>query len=180
MKTTHILSLSLLPVSLLLVSCGQDTPTSLSPSDVPSLARMAGAGGPTNIDAFDMNDRFSGSGAKGNGFVKVTDGQLNLTIHARNLEAHHPYEVHVIVGPEGNPDLVDDLSDLIGVHIFPVTSDKNGKFKFKEVGFALDLAPGSYRLDYLVLHDLAAHDHDQDTFPTFLVLACEPASFVTI
>ena len=178
MKTRHILSLSLLPISLLLVSC-QDTPTTISTS-APSFARTSAAGGPTNIDAFDMNDRFSGSGAKGNGFVKVTDGQLNLTIHARDLEADHPYEVHVIVGPEGNPDL--DLPNLIGVHIFPgVTSDKNGKFKFKIVGFDLGLDPGQYRLDYLVLHDLDAHAHEgKDEFPDFLVLACAPASFVTI
>ncbi len=176
----HIRSWSLLPISLLLVSCGQDTPTTISVSDDPSLMRTSAAGGPTNIDAFDMNDRFSDSGAKGSGTVRVTDGLMNLTIHARDLEANHPYEVHVIVGPEGNPDLVEDLADLIGVHIFPVSSDKNGKFEFKEVGFDLGLDPGQYRLDYLVLHDLAAHDHDQDTFPTFLVLACAPASFVTI
>ncbi len=180
MKTTHILSLSLLPLSLLLVSCGQDTPTAISASDDPSSMRMAGAGGPTNIDAYDMNDRFSDSGAKGSGTAMVTDGQINLTIHGRDLIANHPYEVHLIVGPEGNPDLVEDLADLIGVHIFPVSSDKNGKFEFKEVGFDLGLDPGQYRLDYLVLHDLGAHDHDQDTFPTFLVLACAPASFVTI
>ena len=64
MKTTHILSLSLLPVSLLLVSCGQDAPTSLSPSDVPSFARMAGAGGPTNIDAYERSDSVQGTGGK--------------------------------------------------------------------------------------------------------------------
>jgi len=141
-------------------------------------------GGPTNIDAFDMNDFFSGSGAKGSGTVRVTDGQMTLTIHARDLEANHPYEVHVIVGPEGNPDLVEDLADLIGVHIFPVTSDGRGKFEFKIVGFDLGLESdsGSYRLDYVVVHDLVAHDHtdEQENFPTFLVLACAPASFVTI
>ncbi len=180
MKKAHILSWSLLPISLLLVSCGQDTPTTISTSDDPSLMRTRAAGGPTNIDAFDMNDRFSTSGAKGSGTAKVKDGELNLTIHARDLEADHPYEVHVIVGPEGREELVDDLADLIGVHIFSVTSDKNGKFEFKELDFDLGLDPGQYRLDYLVLHDLAAHDHDQDTFPTFLVLACAPASFVTI
>ncbi len=130
-----------------------------------------------NKDRFDMNDRFSGSGAKGNGTAKVKDGQINLTIHGRDLIANHPYEVHLIVGPEGNPDL--DLDNLTAVHVFPVTSNKLGSFPFK-VRFDLGLAPGQYRLDYLVLHDLAAHDHDQDTFPTFLVLACAPASFVTI
>ncbi len=52
------------------------------------------------------------------------------------------------------------------VHIFPVTSDKNGKFKFRIVGFDLGLDPGQYRVDYVV----------NATF----VLACEPASCVTI
>ena len=125
-----------------------------------------------------MNDRFSGSGANGDGHAKVKGDEMDLTINARDLVANHAYEVHVIVGPEGNPDL--DLPNLIGVHIFPVTSDKKGKFKFKLRDFDLDLDPGQYRLDYLVLHDLAVHDHDQDTFPTFLVLACQPASFFTI
>ena len=174
MKTTHILSLSLLPISLLLVSCGQDTPTSLSPSAVPNLARMAGAGGPTNIDAFDMNDRFSSprSGAKGNGTAKVTDGQLNLTIHARDLIANHPYEVHLLVGPPNDPDL--NLAELTA-HIFPVASDQRGKLRFKIVGFDLGLDPGQYRLDYVVVHD-----HPTVDFPGNLVLACQPASFVTI
>ncbi len=170
MKTPRILSLSLLPISLLLVSCGQDTSTPLSPSDVPSLARS------TNIDAFDMTDGFSSprSGAKGNGTAMVTDGQLNLTIHARNLIANHPYEVHLLVGPPNDPDL--NLAELTA-HIFPVASDKNGKFEFKIVGFDLGLEPGSgsYRLDYVVVHD-----HPMGPFPDFLVLACDPASFVTI
>ena len=180
MKKAHILSWSLLPISLLLVSCGQDTPTTISTSDDPSFMRTLAAGGPTNIDAFDMNDRFSDSGAKGSGTARVKDGQLTLTIHARDLEADHPYEVHVIVGPEGREELVDDLADLIGVHIFSVTSDKNGKFEFK-MDFDLGLDPGQYRLDYLVLHDLEAHAHEgKDEFPDFLVLACAPASFVTI
>ena len=171
MKKTQILSLGLLPISLLLVSC-QDTPTTISTS-VPSFARMAGAGGPTNIDAFDMNDRFSGSGAKGSGTARVTDGQINLTIHARDLEANHPYEVHLIVGPEGNPML--DLDNLTDVHVFPVSSDRRGRLEFKIVGFDLGLDPGQYRLDYVVVHD-----HPTVDFPGNLVLACAPASFVTI
>ena len=177
MKKMHILLLGLLPILLLFVTCAQDTPTSVSPSAVQTDITLAKN---SNIDAFDMNDRLSGSGGSGSGTVKVIDGQMDLTIHAGFLEANHAYEVHVIVGPEGREELVDDLDNLIGVHIFPVTSDKNGKFNFKKLGFNLGLASGQYRLDYLVLHDLEAHDHDQDTFPTFLVLACFPASFVTI
>ena len=140
------------PVILVLVSaCGEGT-TAVSPTDV---APAFAAGGPTNIDAFDMNDRFSGSGAKGSGTARVTDGQLNLTIHARDLEANHPYEVHLLVGPPNDPGL--NLPELTA-HIFEVSSDKNGKFEFKIVGFDLGLEPGSgsYRLDYVVLHDLAA------------------------
>ena len=173
MKKTHIMSLSLLPISLLLVSCEQDTPTTISTISVsnPSFSIIE------NKDRFDMNDRFSGSGATGEGRAEVEDFELELRIRANDLEANHPYEVHVIVGPEGNPDL--DLANLSAVFIFPVTSDEDGEFRFrKDIDLVLD--PGQYRFDYLVLHDLAAHGHDQDTFPTFLVLACQPASFFTL
>ena len=174
MKKMHILLLGALPILLLLVTCAQDTPTSVSPSAVQTDITLAKN---SNIDAFDMVDAFSGSGASGNGFVKVRNGQMNLTLHVRDLLANHPYEVHVIVGPEGKREL--DLENLSAVFIFPVTSDEDGELRFREE-FDLGLDPGQYRLDYLVLHDLAAHDHDQDTFPTFLVLACEPASFFTL
>lgn len=36
-----------------------------------------------------MNGRFSGSGANGNGTATVTDGQINLTIHGRDLMARY-------------------------------------------------------------------------------------------
>ena len=119
-----------------------------------------------------MNDRFSGLGARGNGTAKVTDGQINLTIRAHDLIANHPYEVHLLVGPSGDPDL--NLAELTA-HVLPVISDKHGKLTLKIVGFDLDLEPGSYRLDYVVVHD-----HPTTDFPGNWVLACQPASFVTI
>jgi len=170
MKKMHILLLGALPILLLFVTCAQDTPSSVSPSAVQTDITLAKN---SNIDAFDMNDSFSGSGANGNGTAMVTNGQINLTIHGRDLEVDHPYEVHLIVGPEGNPDL--DLDNLTDVHVFPVVSDKNGKLRFKIVGFDLGLDPGQYRLDYVLVHD-----HPTVDFPGNLVLACAPESFVTI
>ncbi len=176
MKNIHIL---LLPILLLLVSCGQDTPTSVSPSEdeltEPTLSKNP------NIDAFDMNDRFSLSGASGNGFVKVRNGQMDLTLHSRNLTANHTYEIHVIVNmPTGTCAPFPPLNPLT-IHKFSVTSDKNGKHTFKIVGFNLGLAPGSgpYRLDYVVIDD-PGHAHPPAPFPTNLLLACAPASCVTI
>ncbi len=171
-----LLTLGLAGLFLVGTGC-QDTNTT-GPLAGPSF-HEGGDGGDEieNKDRFDMNDRFSGSGATGDGRAEVEDGELELRIRANDLVANHPYEVHVIVGPEGKEEL--DLANLSAVFIFPVTSDEDGEFRFREE-FDLGLDPGQYRLDYLVLHDLAAHDHDQDTFPTFLVLACEPASFFTL
>jgi len=171
MKKMHILLLGLLPILLLFVTCAQDTPTSVSPSAGQTDITLAKN---SNIDAFDMVDAFYGSGASGNGFVKVRNGQMDLTLHGRDLIANHPYEVHVLVGPPNVPGLTIPPADLF---IFPVTADKNGKLSFKIVGWNLGIAPGpnSYRLDYVVVHD-----HPTTLFPTNLVLACRPASFVTI
>jgi len=165
MKKMNIL---LLPILLLLVACEQDTPTSVS-SSADGLTTITLAKNP-NIDAFDMNDTFSSpqSFAKGNGFVKVIDGQMDLTIHARNLLTNHSYEVHVAIGA------ADDCSNFapVDVIICPVTSDSRGKFKFKIVGVDLELVSGSsYRLDYIVVR--------VDGIGGF-ILACEPASCVTI
>ncbi len=178
MKKMHILLLGLLPILLLFVTCAQDTPSSVSPSAVQTDITLAKN---SNIDAFDMNDRFSGSGASGSGTVKVINGQMTLTIHGRNLTANHAYEVHAVVNvPTGTCAPFPDF-DPLTAHIFPVSSDKNGKLTFKIVGFNLGLAPGSgpYRLDYVVVDD-PGHAHPPAPFPTNLLLACAPASCVTI
>jgi len=166
MKKLNIL---LLPILLLFVACEQDTPTSVSPS-ADELTKITLAKNP-NIDAFDMNDRFGDppSGAKGNGIVKVIDGQMDLTIHARGLETGHSYEVHVTIGGK---DVDCNVFAVDHVHIFPVTSDSRGKFTFKIVGLNLNLDPGEYRIDYIVVHGDGSHGG--------FVLACDPQSCVTI
>ena len=169
MKKLNIL---LLPILLLFVACEQDTPTSVSPS-ADELTKITLAKNP-NIDAFDMNDRFGDppSGAKGNGTVKVIDGQMDLTIHARNLLTNHSYEVHVAVGKKNQDCSIFDPNTLARLDIFQVTSDSRGKFKFKIVGLDLGLDPGQYRIDYVVVHGEGNHGG--------FVLACEPQSCVTI
>ena len=160
MKKMHILLLGALPILLLFVTCAQDTPTSVSPSAVQTDITLAKN---SNIDAFDMVDAFSGSGASGNGFVKVIDGQMDLTIHARSLVPNTSYDVRVAVGGQ---NVACNVINFVETHIFPVTSDKNGKFTFRVVGFDLGLDPGQYRIDYVVNANF--------------VLACRPASCVTI
>ncbi len=152
------------PLVLVLVSaCGEGT-TAVSPTDsAPAFAK--------NTDHFDMNDRFSGSGANGDGNATLQQGQLNLNIRANDLIAGHPYEVHVIVGPEGGS--FDPANS--DIYVFPVTADKNGKVRFNVAQLDLGLDPGLYRLDYVVVHD-----HPTVDFPDNLVLACEPASFFTV
>ena len=178
MKNIHIL---LLPILLLLVSCGLDTPTSVSPSG-DELTETSLAKGPSNIDAFDMNDRLSvpKSGASGSGTVKVINGQMNLTIHARGLETDHAYEIHVVVGPKDNVNGCFCLTCFIPdeIHVFPVKSDKNGKIKFK-TGLKLNRDSGEYRIDYVVIDD-PEHAHAFCDGFDCLLLACAPASCVTI
>ncbi len=176
MKTIHIL---LLPILLLLVSCGQDTPTSVSPLDDELIETSLSKN--SNIDVYDMNDRFSGSGAEGNGFAKVQNGKIDLRIRASSLEADHDYEVHLVVNVSTGTCDPFPVFDVLAAHIFPVTSDQNGRFNFKVKGFDLGLAPGSgpYRLDYVVV-DVAAHAHTPCVGFDCLLLACQPASCVTI
>ena len=173
MKTYHILLGALLPISLLLVSCEIGTPTTVDTISVvanPSF-HQADEEEIENEDSFDMNDRLSGSGASGDGEAKLEDGELELELEIEDLIAGHPYEVHVIVGPEGGD--FDPANSTI--HVFPVTADEDGELRFK-VEFDLGLDPGFYRLDYVVIDPAA----DLSNFPDFLLVACLPASFFTI
>ena len=174
MKKMHILLLGLLPILLLFVTCARDTPSSVSPSAVQTDITLAKN---SNIDAFDMNDRFGAppSGAKGNGTVKVINGQMDLMINGRNLIANHDYEVHVAIGKQNQDCDIFDPTTLALLRVFRVTSDKNGKLKFKIVGLDLGLDPGEYRGDYVLVH----RDHGGGSHGGF-VLACEPASCLTI
>ena len=171
MKKMHILLLGALPILLLFVTCAQDTPTLVNPSAVQTDITLAKI---SNIDAFDMNDRFGEpqSGAKGNGTVSVQNGQMDLTIHARGLIPGHAYEVHVAVGMLNQACSIFDPTTLARLDTYEVTGDKNGKLRFKIVGVNLGLASGQYRMDYVVVHGEGAHGG--------FVLACEPASCVTI
>jgi len=159
--------LMFLIVTLSFLGCEKESPTGTenlteadASSEIPALAKKI------TRDAFDMNDRFSNSGASGDGRLKVKDGEMNFKIRGRDLQLNHGFEIHVTVGAEGETGF-----DPETVHVFPVTSDGRGKFNFNEVGFDLGLTTGTYRLDFLVVHD-----HP----PTDFILACEPAPFVTI
>ena len=121
-----------------------------------------------------MTDFFSGSGASGDGEAELKDGELELELEIEGLIAGHPYEVHVIVGPEGGEFL--PLESMI--FRFPVTADEDGELDF-EVEIELGLDPGFYRLDYVMIH-AGGHDHPPFTLDGSLVVACEPASFFTI
>ena len=168
----HVLFTGFLIISILmLMSCSQDKALEPSASAVQSEITLAKN---SNIDAFDMNDRFGdpSSGAKGNGTVSVQNGQMDLTIHARGLIPGHAYEVHVAVGMLNQACSIFDPTTLARLDTYEVTGDKNGKLRFKIVGVNLGLASGQYRMDYVVVHGEGAHGG--------FVLACEPASCVTI
>jgi len=98
--------------------------------------------------AMDMNDRFSGSGASGDARLKMKHGEMNLRTRGRGLETNHSFEVHVTVGFEGETGFNPET-----IHVFPVTSNSRGKLRLTIEDFDLGLDPGSYRLDFLVVHD---------------------------
>ena len=131
------------------------------------------AGGKNN-SSFDMNDRLSSggpgsTGASGHANIRVDDGELTLNLGARGLQADHAYEVVVPIG-------VGDAFGGEDLLVFPVTSDKNGKLRFKINGLDLGLDPGDYRLDFLVVHPHG----DPDPTLRDLLLACQPAPLITI
>ena len=122
---------------------------------------------------FDMNDRIdtTGTGASGDGKVNVKkDGSMDLEIKAKDLQSDTNYEVVVVIGPDG------DLSfNPATVLRFPVTTDKKGKLKkFKIKKFNLELAPGTYRFDFLVMPPGA------DPLVGPYILACDPETIATI
>ena len=126
------------------------------------------AGGPHSEHAkgeeadssFDMNDRFSGSGASGQGDATIRNGELFLSLGARGLDTNHPYEVLVVIG-SGNAFGGEAL------FVFPVTSSNKGKFNLKIRRFDLFLGSGDYRVDFLVVEV-------GDPNPSMPLLACEP------
>ncbi len=133
------------------------------------VAPAAQAGGKNN-SSFDMNDRFATEkGASGHAISKVDDGELGLHLVAKGLQTNHDYEVLVTIG-------IGDAFGGVDLLVFPVTSDKNGKLKFDIKGLDLGLAPGDYRLDFLVVHPHG----DPDPTLRDLLLACQPAPRVTV
>ncbi len=168
--------LMFLIVTLSFLGCEKESPTgteNLTEADASNeITVMA------NIPAFDlterfvmdMNDRFSGSGASGDLRLKMKHGEMNLRTRGRGLETNHPFEVHVTVGFEGETGFNPET-----IHVFPITTNSRGRARLTVEDFDLGLGPGSYRLDFLVVHD-----HTPPDFPASFILACQPAPFVTI
>ena len=110
---------------------------------------------------FDMNDRFATEkGASGSGEAEVDDGTVEFEVEAEGLVPGDEYELIVAIGP---PPGGFSTFDTFG----PVTADDDGEVEFEG---DIELAPGDYRLDFLV-----TRRGEGD-----LLLACQPAVFLTI
>ncbi len=176
MKKMHTLLLGVLPILLLLVTCGQDTPTSVSQTGEKDSTALPGSLLKKGAK-FAMLDDFAieKTGASGSGSVKVRKRSVQIKVKAKNLLAKQAYELNVTIGPDGS------FPPSAFVTFGPVTSKKKGKVKFKE---DLDLVglfgPGTYRLDFFI-----THDHSTGT-GVFLglnrdpLLRCAPFTVVTV
>lgn len=127
------------------------------------------------FDIFDMNDRFATEkGASGLGKIRHTqEGSIVLDrLQAKNLAPKHDFEVVVTVGRNRVPAFVP-------VHIEtsdPITSSANGNLEINNF-FVGDFDPGVYRVDIFVVH---THPADDPPLTRDLLLACQPAPFVTV
>ena len=180
MKKMHTLLLGVLPILLLLVTCGQDTPTSVSQTGekdsiaLPGYSLLKKGAKPS---VFAMLDDFATetTGASGSGSVKVRKRSVQIKVKAKNLLAKHAYELNVTIGPDGS------FPPSTFVTFGPVTSKKKGKVKFKE---DLDLVglfgPGTYRLDFFITHDHSTGTGEFLGLDRDPLLRCAPFTEVTV
>ena len=171
MKKMHILLMSFVLISLLILGCGKAT----NPVDVPlsenSVVSSLAKGSP-----FAMTDRFATeTDASGSGTSDVAGGSIETEVKAEGLIPNHPYELKVSI-------------NFIHVATFGGASNNDGEIEFEVdldlVGIA---GPGNHRLDFFFTHNhpTVAGSGATGAFLTGLLardplLACLPAQFVTV
>ncbi len=124
----------------------------------------------TVVAEFDMLDDFATetTGAGGFGSAGIDENTVQINVRAKGLLPHHAYELNVTI-------------DFASVATFTATSDKHGTVKFEE---DLELAPGTYRLDFFITHDHPTIPEEDLFFPGLLdrdlLLRCAPFVRATI
>ncbi len=155
-----LLTLGLASLFLVVTGC-QDTNTT-GPLAGPSFHEVG-----VERFFFDMLDDFAVemTGASGSGQVDVDDGTVEVEVEAEGLIPGDEYELNVTI-------------DFASVVTFgPVTADEDGEVEFEG---DIPLAPGTYRLDFFVTRPTGNVADIPGLFDRDLLLACDPAVFLTI
>ena len=127
-----------------------------------------------------LNDRFDPSrpGAEGEVEGEVIAGVIVIEeFEAEGLPLDHPLLIVVAFGPFDFDDFADFLLTRAPVFTFAVRTDDDGEFEMEDLEIITGLAPGTYRMDFFVVHP-----HPTDVLPLSrtLLLACIPAISVTV
>ena len=113
-----------------------------------------------HINIFDMNDRFAANNNDdgGSGVAVVNGNSVSFRIEAENLRANEIYDVSVLIRVSGA-----EIADIFAMINYQVATDGDGKLAFEKENFNLDLlAPGDYRLDWMISHpDFTSSQQDE-------------------
>ena len=168
-------------ITLLLAIVGLAAVTGLLLSILPVPTAQA-----DHINIFDMNDRFAADNNddQGSGVAVVDGSSVSFRIEAENLRPIDLYDVSVLIRPQGT-----DFADIFAMINYQVKTDADGKLVFEKENFNLDLlAPGDYRLDWMISHpDFTSQGQAEGRAQELRartgrdpLLTCQPGTTVTV
>ena len=168
-------------ITLLLAIVGLAVVTGLLLSILPMPTARA-----DHINIFDMNDRLAANNCNDEGSgVSVVDGNsVSFRIEAENLRANELYDLSVLIRVDGAA-----VADVFAMNNYQVPTDADGKLEFEKENFNLELlAPGDYRLDWMISHPDFTSEGQAPGVAQELrarsgrdpLLACQPATTLTI
>jgi len=139
-----------------------------------------------HINIFDMNDRLAANNNlhEGSGVAVVDGNSVSFRIEAENLMPLELYDVSVLIRVADA-----EIADIFAMINYQVPTDADGKLAFEKDDFNLDLlAPGDYRLDWMISHPDFTSTGQAEGNATALrersgrdpLLACQPATTITI
>lgn len=157
-----------------------------------ALAMAIGVGpglGPTTVQAshieiFDMNARHASKdyAYSGSGVMVVKGNNIEFKIMATGLEPLEIYSLSVMLSIEGPP--IDGFARFT----YEVVTDTKGELSFEKDNFNLELlAPGDYRVDWMISHADMMDAGRTETGAAIQamtgmdpLLTCQPAQHITI
>ena len=138
----------------------------------------------SHIDIFDMNARHASKAFDygGAGVMVVTGNNIDFRIVAEGLAPLEIFTLSVMISMEGPP--IDGFARFD----YEVVTDRDGELSFEKNNFNLELlAPGDYRVDWMITHADMTDAGRTDTGAALQamtgmdpILTCQPAQHITI